>query len=345
MKTILYFGDLSKASNSFYRLKTLERLGYKVKGIDPKEFIPKNKFSFLADKIHYRTGYVLLQNRMHQKVSKLIDTIDFDLIWVNSGEFFGAKVLQKLKTKGKKIVLYNNDDPTGGRDGNRFISLLKGIPYYDVCAVMRDINVNEYKQLGVKNVIRVYMSYDEIVHHPFEKTNDIDAKFKSDIVFVGTWMKNEHRDEFLLKLIEGGLNISIWGGRWEKSPNWNIISKYHKGKHLEGRDYVAAIQGAKICLGMLSKGNRDLYTSRSVEIPYIGAVFCAERTVTHEKMYIDKEEAVFWSNPEECIKICKELLDNKELLESIKEKGREKVKKLKVGNEDVCREILMAIDN
>ncbi|SDD62320.1 Glycosyl transferases group 1 [Mucilaginibacter pineti] len=338
---ILYLGDNSKTSTSFHRASALSRLGHNVNIYSPKDCINENMKSMLGNLFHYRTGYRFLQKKIVKWLTDILSkTPKPDLIWVNSGELLGVDCLKKLKELGCPVVLYNNDDPTGGRDKGRFYSLLKAIPYYDLIAVMREINIAEYKALGAKKVMQVMMSYDEVLHKPFSNIDDIPPQFKSDVAFIGTWMRFEKRDEFILTLINKGINVSIWGGRWPKSKYWNQLKPHYKGGALGGKDYIAAIQGAKICLGLLSKGNRDLYTRRSLEIPFIGGLFCAERTSTHMDMYAEGEEAVFWSSAEECAEVCLNLLNNDNLREQIRKGGREKVLKLKGGNEDICKKII-----
>jgi hypothetical protein len=266
-----------------------------------------------------------------------------DLVWVNSGELFGPGCLKVLKGLSCPIFLYNNDDPTGGRDGRRFDSLLKALPYYDVCAVMREVNVSEFKALGANKVLRVFMSYDEVAHQPFAHFSDIPPAFRSEVVFIGTWMRYEKRDEFILGLIREGIPVSIWGDRWDKSAHFAKLKSHWRGPALTGRDYVAALQGAKICLGLLSRGNRDMHTIRSLETPFSGGLLCAERTIEHQKFYAEGVEAVFWSDVSECAQICKELLANDDRRNAIRLAGMQRVRSLKVGNEDVCTYLLNSI--
>jgi len=105
---------------------------------------------------------------------------------------------------------------------------------------------------------------------------------------------------------------------------------------------VAAIQGAKLCLGLLSKENRDLHTQRSAEIPYAGGLFCAERTSEHRQLYTEGAEAVFWSDAEECIQACRRLLADEPLRERIRIAGMHRIRALGLGNESICRQILQA---
>jgi spore maturation protein CgeB len=342
---ILYIGQDVPSSTSFHRASALTRLGHHVIIKNPYLYCKEELNNVIFAKLHYFTGYYFLQNKIRKWVFNFLsnDTV-YDLIWINSGELIGSRSLKLLKEIGCPVILYNNDDPTGKRDGNRFKTLLSAIKYYDLCVVRQEKNKQEYTTYGVKNILKVMMSYDEVAHENYKDISEIENKFISDIAFVGTWIRGEKRDEFILKLIENGLNVSIWGNRWSKSPYWNVLSKYHRGNALSGKDYVAAIQGSKISLGFLSKGNGDLHTRRSVEIPFSGGLLCAERTVIHQEMFIEGGEAVFWDNADECITICKKMLADYNLRERIRLAGMKKVLELKVGNEDICRKILLEVD-
>lgn len=342
-KRILYIGDSSNSSTSFHRSQALARIGNHVTIVDPYTMLGPVLKSAIGGRLHYRTGYRFLQSKIQRWIeneilSKMIRRPD--VVWVNSGELFGPACIQRLKKLNAPIVLYNNDDPTGGRDGQRFAMLMDAIPHYDLTVVMRNENVNEFKEKGAKRVIRTFMSYDEVAHHPVDAASEIPEELKSEVAFIGTWMRHEKRDEFLLQLIQAGIPVSIWGNRWEKSAHWTELKRFYRGPALTGREYVAAIQGAKICLGLLSKGNRDEHTTRSLEIPYIGGVFCAQRTTEHTMMYRENEEAVFWESAEECAQQCRKLLIDHAYRHRIRLAGMKRVRELKAGNEDVCKKIL-----
>ena len=71
----------------------------------------------------------------------------------------------------------------------------------------------------------------------------------------------------------------------------------------------------------MSHGNRDLHTRRSVEIPYVGALLCAERTSEHVALYEESIEAVFWCDVDECALQCRRLLGNEAWRESVRAGG------------------------
>lgn len=341
MTKILYFGDAFAGSTSGQRAEALKRLGHDVEVVDPYNAFRKS-FSGIRGSIHFKTGYRFLQKEVQQWLEGVVRKLrqQPDIIWIDMGELFGPGCMDILKKLSCPIVLYNIDDPTGKRDGQRFYCLLKSISYYDLIAVVRKETLDECRKLGAKKVMHVFRSYDEAVHRPFESLQDIPEKLRSEVAFIGTWMRHENRDKFILELIQKGVPVSIWGARWPKSPLFDKLKAHWRGGALYGRDYVAAIQGSKICIGMLSKGNRDLHTTRSLEVPFAGGLLCAERTSEHLQLYAENEEAVFWKDADECADVCMRLLNDDTERENIRKNGMLKVRSLKLGHEDVCQQIL-----
>lgn len=268
---------------------------------------------------------------------------DFSIVYVNSGEWIGRRLAQELRAFGV-LVLYVNDDPTGGPGGGekrRFDTLKAALPVYDLCAVVRDQNVAEFKAAGARRVMRVWMSYDEVAHLPRELTEAERHQYSAEVCFVGTWMPE--RGPFMVRLLERGVPLSIWGDRWQKAPEWNKLQAVWRGPGVFNETYPKIVSASKVMLGLLSKGNRDLHTQRSLEIPRIGGLFCAERTSEHEKLFEDWKEAVFWNNADECSEVCLRLLSDPQAQERIRRAGQQRVLELQIGNEDICRQILAEI--
>jgi len=342
---ILYLGNSKASSTSFHMSAALKRLGHEVVIQDPYSYLSPALRNKYKNYFHYHTGYKYLQTSINKWMNELIINIeDIDIIWVNSGELMGYSAINKIKYLNIPLVLYINDDPTGTRDGNRFDSLMTAIPLFDLIITRRQETKTELALISNGKVLMKWLGYDEIFHNP-KLNSDIDECYISDICFIGTWMRGENRDLFLLILIEKGLKLSIWGDRWKKSAHWGQLKNYWKGGSLSGDSYIKAIQGAKICLGMLSKGNRDLHTRRSMEIPYAGGLLCAERTTEHLQLYKENEEAIFWDDANECAEKCINLLKSPEKREAIRLAGMKRVLANKVGNEDICRQILLEVSH
>ena len=110
------------------------------------------------------------------------------------------------------------------------------------------------------------------------------------------------------EVVRRGVPLSIFGPVWRKAREWPLLQPHYRAEYLDGDSYAYAVQCAKVSLGMLSKGNRDLHTTRSMEIPALGGLLCAERTEEHLALYRDGEEAMFWSDSAECARACQALL-------------------------------------
>ena len=340
---ILYFGQTGADSNAQCRAEALRRLGHDVRMLDPAHALGMHQRSRLVYALHYRTGYRWVQAEFLKWLPQLLrESPRFDLIWINGGELFGVLALRLLRTAGVPILLFNNDDPTGLRDGRRFDTLKQALPHYDLCVFRfrQHVSPAEYHAFGVKKLLRVGFSYDEVDKQPFRDTNEIPEAFLSEVAFTGTWIPGEHRDAFVAGLLDRGIAVSIRGNGWQKAPRWRQIRHAWRGPAVIGREYAAAIQGAKVSLGLLSKGNRDGHTSRSVEVPYVRGLLCAERTPEHQTMYSEGNEAVFWSGLDECADACRRLLSDLALRDRIREAGNRRVLALNLGNEEVCAQIL-----
>lgn len=342
---VLYLGASSPSSTSRHRAEALRRLGCLVDVLDPYQAVERHMQGLLGA-LHYRTGYLMIRSLVDQWLKDMLARSPrHDLCWVDNGELLGPKALQQLKAHAGRLVLFNHDDPSGTRDRARFMTLRSAIPAYDLCVVVRSMNVAEFQALGARDVLRVWMSYDEVAHRPTDEARPVDAIYDNDIVFIGRRMKGEGRDRFMLDLIRQGLKPAIWGDNWQSSAVWSALQPYWHGKSLSGQAYVDAIRGAKICIGMLSKGNRDQHTTRTMEIPAAGGLLCAQRTQEHLELYRDGEEAVFWSSAQECATHCKNLLATPDRRARIQLAGRRRLLLNQVGSEDLCRAVLKRLAN
>jgi hypothetical protein len=265
----------------------------------------------------------------------------FDLVWVDSGGLVSRELVEDLKRFGKRVLNYNVDDPYGPRDLNLWHQYRRAVCAYDLVVVVRKENVEEAHALGARKVLLVYRSADEVAHAPLDLSDEERAKWETEVLFVGTAFPE--RGPFFEELVRFGVPLSIYGGLWENLKEWKVLRPHWKGPNLlEKYTYAAAIQSAKVCLGLLSKENRDLHTTRSMEIPSLGGVFCAERTEDHLALYTEDEEAVFWSSAEECAAKCRALLADDAWRRSVAEKGRRRYVKNGWTNMKVAEKILNA---
>jgi spore maturation protein CgeB len=334
---ILYFGPLS--GTCLDRAHAFRRMGHEVTHLDVRNMLPKTPW---VDRVVWRLGGHWLQWLVTPRLKAALRGQHFDLCHVDNGEWFDASHVQLLKQHADKVVNYNIDDPTGPRDGPRFAAYRRAVPEYDLLAVVREDNLPELQALGARHTLRVWRSADEVSHAPRTLSPADHKRWGSEVLFLGTWMPE--RGPFLLKLVQLGVPLSIRGPNWQKAPEWPRLQAHWRGGSIGGDDYARAIQCAKVNLGLLSKGNRDLHTTRSLEIPALGAVFCAERTPEHQATYTEGEEAVFWADAEECARQCRWLLADEPRRLAMAERGHQRFLSNRHGNQDILQQMLDAAE-
>ncbi len=314
---ILYLG--SSSGTSLDRASALRRLGHDVTHIDPRKLLPKTVW---VERITWRIGGQLLAPLLLRALPTKMPQ-HYDLCFVDSGDWVTPKVINRLRQFATRVINYNIDDPLGPRDVARFAAYRMSLAYYDLCVVMRPQNIAEARALGARRVMRVNRCADEISHSPRTLSQEDQAQWAADVLFVGTWFPE--RGPFLLDLVRRGVPLTIRGANWPKAPEWSDLKVHWKGGELQAEEYAKAIQCAKVNLGLLSKGNRDLHTTRSLEIPALGGLLCAERTVEHSAMYIEGQEALFWADEEECASACSQALRDPELSQRIAAAGLKRI--------------------
>lgn len=307
--------------------------------MDPNGFLPSGRFTSYWN---HHTGAYGLDGFIRVRVLEAIGSEKFDLVWVDAGDLICAELVSDLKLHATYVLNYNIDDPYGTRDSNKWRLYLRSVPFYDLVVVVRECNIAEAFRAGARDVMRVRMSADELAHAPQELSLSDQNKWKSEVAFIGTWMPE--RGPFMADLVKRGIPLAIWGDRWQKAKEWPFLRSFWRGPGLyKEDDYASAVQCAKVCIGMLSKGNRDLSTTRSFEIPQLGGVLCAERTSEHLALYRENVEAVFWNDAGECVERCERLLSDKGWRNQVARSGQARAIQNGTSNEVVMSQIISRI--
>jgi spore maturation protein CgeB len=327
------------SGTSAHRANALRRLGHEVELLDIFDCVPKVPLVGVWQRYLGSVGLAsLIRTRV---LDQLADRGSVDLVWVDAGGLVSRELVQDLKQFAKRVLNYNAEDPYGNRDLNYWAQYRRAVRAYDLVVVVRKENVEEARSLGARKVLLVYRSADEVAHAPIQLSQEERARWATEVLFVGTAFSE--RGPFFAELVKHGVPLSIYGNRWEKLSEWKTIRPYWKGAGLDEKyTYAAAIQSAKVCLGLVSKGNRDRHTSRSFEIPSLGGVFCSERTDEHLALYEENQEAVFWNSAKECAAKCHALLSDDTWRHSVANNGHQRYLKNGWTNEKVAEKILRA---
>jgi spore maturation protein CgeB len=108
-------------------------------------------------------------------------------------------------------------------------------------------------------------------------------------------------------------------------------------------EYRELLWQASIALGFVSWSNHDEFTMRSFEIPAAGTFLLAERTMTHQSLYVEGREAEFFDNSEECRDKLLYYLDHSPQRRQIAAAGHERCVKSGYGITDRLRLALQTV--
>jgi spore maturation protein CgeB len=98
-----------------------------------------------------------------------------------------------------------------------------------------------------------------------------------------------------------------------------------RGPGVWDEDYVRALNGAKIGLGLLTRLAPDESTTRTLEIPACGTMLLAERSGEHQELFEEGREAEFFSTDEEMNEKILWYLSHDRQRDQIAAAGRERV--------------------
>lgn len=274
----------------------LERLGHEVIRFEFKKYLKETFWGRIEVyfSIHGLNTYLL-----NEALKKVCEEYSPEIILIWRGTHIAPNTLRQIKINSPKSILvsYNNDDPFGPQYQTQgihqkrlWVNFKNTIPFFDVNFVYREINIKEYTEAKGQNVA-ILRSY----YIPSTKIPNTAKEY--DVCFIGHYeAANMKKIRFLL---ENNISVKIFGTGWHNKE----LSELYANEIIEvrGHDYIDTISKSKIVLGFLSKLNRDTYTRRNFEIPYIGSFMLAERTEDLQGLYSEGEEADFFSNNEELL--------------------------------------------
>lgn len=344
LKKILYVGENFIGSTSSQRFNALKRLGYDLDEINFSKTFHKNSFRGIILRILNRFSYSIDFAYTNDQIYKKVSSEKYYILWIDKGLTIKPELINDIKKSNriKFVVGYYIDDMF--QKHNQSIQWKQGLPMYDLIVTTKSYNVNELLSMGAKRVEFVNNCYDIEIHRP-KKISQLDKKkIGGKVGFIGAWEKE--RSNSISFLAKAGMQVRWWGGGWSnKSYSPNIPNLVYEKKALWGDDYAKAINSFDINLCFLRKINRDLQTTRSIEIPACGGFMLAERTEEHQILFQEAKEAEFFSNDEELLDKTRFYLANPNARLKIALAGRERCEKSGYNYESTLSKIISLLEN
>ena len=316
---ITYYGVLRAGETSLMRCQALERSGHAVEGVDIGA--PLSGIRQFASRILRKAGWAADWTGANQRLLEVVKMQKPDLVWVDKGLTITPETLIQLRSMRPRpqLIHYSPDDMSGSH--NRSWQYRRAIRYYDLHVTTKSFACAELQRDGAQDVLFLNNAYCPTVHKPVPLSTEERSLFGGPVGFIGSF--EENRAEAMLHLAKNGIPVRIWGDGWQGwARRHRLPLMAVEGRSVRGAEYAKAICAFEINLGFLRKLNRDLQTTRSVEIPACGAFLLAERTTEHLALFREGVEAEFFSSAEELLSKCRFYIDHPDERLRIAERAR-----------------------
>jgi len=319
---ILYAAGLSPNDSSQYRLWALERLGHRVVAINAYEYEPRHP---LLRKVSFRAQAGPWVSRLNRDILAMAEREKPDVFWADKLLALRPETLEKLREMGIASVSYMIDNAFGPRRDPGWRLYMQSIPRFDLHAVQRDKNVEDYRANGARDVIKIQTAYEPTIHYPPPagwSDKERDLPLGRGVSFIGT--SYDDRPAFLTRLWkECGFPVVISGdAQWKKRLSAEATAALYTNSELYLKEYREAIWRSKINLSFLTHSNQDEFVHKSFEIAACGGFLLAERSEGHRKRFVEDDEAVFFNGFDECSEKIRRYLPDEAARERIAAAGR-----------------------
>lgn len=290
---IVLVGEANPGSRTPQRLRALRELGHEVAMVPttPPGWRYETRPS-LASRILYRLRLPAdpagANARLVAEAAQGCDVMILD-----NARMIRPSALRAARhaAPGMRLVWYSEDDTLNPVHRTRWMEA--ALPLFDLWVTTKSFNARpeELPRLGARRVLFVDNSFCPHAHAPIELGPDDRRAFGAAISFVGTFEAPRAAD--LLALAQAGLEVRVWGNGWASmagaDPRLTIM-----GRPVYDDDYRRVVCASDVNLCFLRKGNRDLQTCRSVEIPAMGGFMMHEASSEMTRLFAADRAAVYF---------------------------------------------------
>ena len=297
----------------------LEKLGHHVEIVN---FFDRVKIPHsLAASIYARTLCGPAVSSFNHAILRRAKEKHYHWAWVDKGTMVFPRVIRALKSMGLFTIHHMTDDFFNPRRHAYFRNMKRAILDYHVHLTSNMYNVRELREMGAPHATQTHLGFDPEFMWPEGRVPAGRDRYRTDVTFVGFW--RPHIDDYLVLLLEEGVDFRSWGARFARSP----FRRRYGDRCVSGMvtdEYPWIYASAKIGLCFLNRDNRNTSTMRSFEIPAAGTFMLGERTEEHIQFFEEGKEAEFFDSPMEMLEKIRYYLTHDEERERIAKAGYER---------------------
>ena len=347
---VLHAGTRKVGSTTQQRLAALRDLGHDVLSVDtdPPQVPAKPLFFALrvSGKLYRTTGLTLFRPPdlagAKRQILEALQASAYDILWLDKALTIERETLAEVKRLQPECRIVGSSPDDMYQRHNQTRQFLEHLALYDVFFTTKSYNVRELRSLGCPRVEFVQNSYDPHTHRPWQLSDEERPALGGPVGFIGAYERE--RANSLTYLATHEVAVRVWGGpSWSRHP-WRHPKLHVTARNLWADDYAKAISAFDVNLCFLRKINRDLQTTRSVEIPACGGFMLAERTDEHLALFEEGKEAEFFSSDEELLDKTRYYLAHEDERKRIAAAGRERCLKSGYSNHERLRAMLSLVE-
>jgi spore maturation protein CgeB len=197
-----------------------------------------------------------------------------------------AAALHEIRSLGVKCVNYLTDDPWNPAHRARWF--FRALSCYDHVFTTRRSNIRDLENLRGPTVSYLPFGYDPDLFSTPALSLAEQSRFDSDVMFAGG--ADSDRVPYIAALSRATLKVGLYGSYWEKYRETRMLTR----GQLEAHDVSKAIAGARICLCLVRRANRDGHCMRTFEVPAVGGCMLTEDTAEHRDIFGAEGESVLY---------------------------------------------------
>lgn len=343
---ILFVGPSRNGTTTEHRIGALEKLGHSVRVVSTLaagEAIPTpTVVGRIGAKLSLRgiggPPRFVDRSGANEALLEALAIDSWDLLWLEKALTISGRTLEEVRRARPemRIVGFSPDDMVGRHNQSR--QFLEQLHHYDVFFTTKSYCVAELEALGCRQAVFVQNGFDPGTHRPVAMPGLEKAEIGGPVGFIGTYEDDRARQ--IRALVRRGIPVRVYGSGWPVG-----LEKRGEGLRIErqavfGERYARIVCSFDMNLHFLRKANRDLQTTRSIEIPACGAFMLAERTREHLDLFEEGREAEYFASGRELEEKVRYYLDHPREREAIGRAGRERCLKSGYSNLERLRFML-----
>ena len=339
---LLYCGELWEGSTALQRAQAFARQsGVQVSVLDVVSG-ERDREPTWYERARWKIGWPVDAVNCNARLLKMVEKTRPDVVFVDNVKVISQSTVRQLKSLGAMPVYFSPDDIIAPHNMKR--TLRQTISDWAIMFTTKRVNVDELRDLGASRTVLVGNAYDAQIHKPLQFIEH-DCYFEAfDAVFIGAFEQERCRQINLLA--KAGVRVAVYGAysgiiatAWRRSLHHSVVLR----SAAFGKDYQMCLHHGKVALGFLRKINRDVITTRSIEIPAMARPMVAEKTDAHDEHFVDGLEYAGFSTDKGLVSSVCELLEDDSRRLEIGQAGRRRCLMSGYSSDHRAQEMLTAM--